>query len=216
MNNLYSLFISLWLVSGCSFKIPHGKYTTASGPSFASYNFTFKENGRFIYNFSSDDGPPEIGQGSYVTIGKNLLLFFENVKSGDSEYFKNEINCTVQDSQDLNFKITETRGSPLIGVSIYNIDHDSQGTISQLDGMGQLRILKETNNRVFQLHYMGYEGLIVEVDGSKCFDIDIRLKEKIDRHARFEIKVAQLKREGGKMLIKMNNWQDFVTLYPRK
>ena len=215
MNKFFSLIILVFLAGGCSFKIPPGNYTTASGPSFAGYDFTFKENGRFQYSFWTDDGPPDIGHGGFIIIGNNILFLFENVKTIESGYVLNEIECTKQDSQVVNFKISDKIGKPLIAVSIYNKEDHTQGTITQIDGVGQITLLKEPRNRMFQLHYMGYEDLIIKFEGNKCFDIDIILKENIDLLKRGDVKAAKLKREGDQLFIKLHTWRDYNKIYLR-
>lgn len=206
----------LFLATGCSFKLPPGNYSTASGPSFGSYDFTFKENGRFRYHFSTDDGPPDTGHGGYIIIGNNLLLLFENGKTINSGYILHEKECIKQDTQIVNFKISEKIGEPLIGVSIYNIDDHTQGAVSQIDGSAQFTLLKEPKPKAFQFHYTGFEDFVVEFDGGKCFDIEIILKGKVDQLKRGDFKAAKLKREGDQLFIKLHTWKDYSKIYLRE
>jgi hypothetical protein len=213
------LFTFVGLVSSCGFKIPAGTYTTAApfesgGVWLAGTDFTFTQNGRFQYRFWTDDGPPDIGHGGFIIIGNNILFLFENAQTNNSAYVLNEIECTKQDSQVVNFKITDKTGYPLIAVSIYNTE-DHQGTITKLDGIGQITLLKEPKNRTIQLHYLGYEDLAIKFNGNKCFDIDIILRENIDHLKRGDVKVAKLKREGDQLFIKLHTWRDYSKIFKK-
>ena len=143
------------------------------------------------------------------------MFLFENLKINKSGYVLHEIECTKQDSQTVNFKISEKKGTPLIGVSIYNVEDDSQGTISLIDGIGHITLTKKPQNRIFQLHYMGYEDLKVTFEGNKCYDIDIILKENIEQLNRSIIKAGKLKREGDQLFIKLHTWKEYSKIYLR-
>jgi len=221
MNKLLIFLVSISLFSSCSFKIPAGTYTTAPPPSsgnfaFAGHDLTLTENGRFQFRFWSDDGAPLQGHGGYVIFGKNLFLLFENSSKTKAGYIKNEIACTSLDSQLVNFKINEINDSPLIGVSIYNRDDHTQGTISHLDGTGHLILPKVSNKRTFELHYMGYDQMEIEIEGDVCLDLEISMNEKMEKLQLGDIRIAKLKRKGDQFYIKMQNWREFNEIYLRE
>lgn len=211
MNERFHKYVIVLLVAilfyGCSFKIPAGTYSTANGPSFASRTLTLTDNGRFQFRQSTDDYHPTIGHGGYVIVGKYLFLLFENANIPKSGYSIKEIPCTEQDSQIVNFKISNTSGKPMLGVSIYNKHDYSQGTMtSSLDGVGQVSLPKTSDKKIFVPHYGFIEPMEIEFDGDKCLDIDIVLKQKIDHLERGRFMIGLLKREGDQLFWKMPYW----------
>ena len=218
MNKLFNLLILLLIITGCSFKIPPGTYSTSNGPSFAGRDLTLTDNGRFQYSQWTDDYHPTIGHGAYIIVGKYLLLLFENANIPKSNYSIKEIPCVEQDTQIVNFKIRSTSGEPLLGVSIYNKNDHSQGTMTtSLEGIGQVSLPKKPGKKIFVPHYGFIEPMEIEFDGDKCLDIDITLKEKVDHLQRGHFKAALLKREGDQLFWKMSYWsRKYSKIYLRE
>jgi len=219
MFKYLNLLIAILVITGCSFKIPPGTYSTAPPPSKsggfyqAGRDLTLTENGRFQYKGWSDDAPVTKGHGGYVIFGNNLFLLFENSTNPNVGYTFEEIPCTKQDSQEVNFKFRHTSGEPLIGVTIYNKNDHSQGTLSQIDGIGQIIMLKKQGKKVFVPNYIGFEAMEIEFEGDKCFDINITINEKNNKLQLGHAKIVKLKKEGDQLFIKMPIWKDYSEIY---
>lgn len=221
MNRLLILIFLVLIIGSCSIKIPPGSYSTAPPISMsgavhmAGIDLTLEENGRFQFNHWSDDAPPTIGIGRYKIVGRKLKLIFENAEFTNSEYATKEIECAEKDTQMVNFIITEKNGDPLVGVNIYNKEIDF-GTISQIDGVGRISLPKESVQRKFQLHYLGFEDMFIEFSGQKCYDIDIIMKEKIDQLNKEHAKTIKIKKEGDQFYIKMEGWKSYSRIFLKK
>jgi len=221
MSRLFNLAFLLFIITGCSFKIPPGKYTTAPPPesgifAFGGQNLTLTENGRFQYKHWSDDSAPTIGHGGYVVVGNYLMLVFENADIPESRYILQEIECTKQDSQVVNFLLRKPSGEPIPFVSIYNKDDSSQGTMTLMDGEGQVTMLKSSEKKVFIPHHMFLEDMEIKFAGDKCFDIEITIRDETEHLQLGHAKAIKLKREGEQLYIKMPIWKDFDKIYLRE
>ena len=221
MCKIFKTPILLLLLTGCSIKIPTGTYTTAAPPSsgrfsLAGHDLTLTDNGRFQYAQWSDDAPTTRGHGGYAIVGNNLFLLFENSANPSDGYTMKEFPCTKQDSQVVNFKFVQASGKPLIGVTTYNKNDPSQGTLSQMNGIGQISMPKTQDKKVFVTNYIGYKGMEIEFDGDQCYDIDISIHEKSKKLQLGHAKVIKLKKAGDQLSIKMPIWKNYKEVYLRE
>ena len=162
-----------------------------------------------------DDAPPTMGHGGFVTLNNYMILVFENAPEHPSIFYLKEVPCMVADSQNVNFILGNTSGEPLPFVSIYIKDDTSQGTMSGIDGIGQMAMLKSSTNKTFVTHYIRHEPLEIEIEGDKCYEIEATLKEEIDRLQLGNAKILKVKKEENQWFIKMHTWKKFRKIYQR-
>ncbi|MEM9650419.1 MAG: hypothetical protein AAF969_18240 [Bacteroidota bacterium] len=204
MNTKTLLFLLSVLTCGCGVKIPPGHYTNTNGPSFGGTDIILKENGRFHYRSWSDDSAPSIGQGGYVTRAGYLFLMFENMHEPKNGYSIKEIEFTNVDSQDAYFTILNPAREPIPAVSFYYDQDSSFGTISQIDGKGQLSMPKTKENKTLVPHYVGIAPLEIIIPSDKCVKLEVILSFNIDRLQLGEHLLYNIKKEEDQYKFKLH------------
>lgn len=215
------LFLVFLNASSCAFKIQSGTYTTTdpentSGISFVSENITLTENGRFSYSFSTDDGPGCRGIGGYVVLINWLILVFENSDVGESKILKKEVPCMKQDSQVIDFFVSNINKEPIIAATIYNPNHQNQGAFSNMQGLATLTLPKSDSTLVLKTNLIMHDQVEFEIDGNKCYFIDVILKDKTTILELGKTKFFKLKKEEGQLFMKNSNGKDYFKVYKKE
>lgn len=155
-----------------------GKFCETDMPVDTGRCYDFSEDGTFSF-ISGGDLPPNIyGEGTYTIVNKFLILKYRNNDTYKLSYHKLEKQLSLSDSIQIDFKVRNFEGEPIIGTNVLfknNSGFTTNGIRLDENGNGHLKFKKMSDILKMEFSRVGYQNNLIEIQKDYSYIIKVFL-----------------------------------------